>query len=230
MGASRAVRDSFIAGLVLLAPLLVTIIALRFVLGWLTGFVDPVVQGTRLAQYTANIEIVAQALALVLVVFMVTILGYIAQRELGQRLFGIFGRGVGLVPLVRVIYSSVRQVSNALLERSNRYESVVLVEYPRDGVYSVGFVTGDSPDEVLSVAGPEVYNVFLPNSPNPTAGRMVMVPDDQVHEVDISVRRGIRLLVTTGIAEAEEEMAELQAEADLPPPQGSWTPTEPADE
>jgi uncharacterized membrane protein len=124
---------------------------------------------------------------------------------------------------VRVIYSSVRQVSNALMERSNRYESVVLVEYPREGMYSVGFVTGDSPDEVLSVAGADAYNVFLPNSPNPTAGRMVMVPDDQVHEVDISVRRGIRLLVTTGIAEAEEEMAELQEQADLPPRESGTT-------
>lgn len=218
MGISRVARDSFIAGLVLVAPLLVTIIALRFVFGWLTGFLDPVVQGTRLATYTANIEIVAQALALVLILLLVTALGYIAQREVGQRLFGIFGRGVGLVPLVRVIYSSVRQVSNALMERSNRYESVVLVEYPREGMYSVGFVTGDSPDEVLSVAGADAYNVFLPNSPNPTAGRMVMVPDDQVHEVDISVRRGIRLLVTTGIAEAEEELKELQEEADLPSP------------
>jgi uncharacterized membrane protein len=215
MDVTKVLRSSFVAGLALIAPLIVTIVALRFLLNWVTSFIDPVVQGTRLATYTANIEVVAQVLAAVLILLFVTLLGYLAQRSFGERLFGWLDRGVGLVPLVRVIYSSVRQVSNALMERSNRYESVVLVEYPREGMYVLGFVTGDAPDAAATVTGGAAYNVFLPNSPNPTGGRLVLVPEDQVHEVDISVRRGIRLLVTTGIAERESEVEELKREAEL---------------
>jgi len=215
MDVSKVLRSSFVAGLALIAPLIVTVVALRFLLNWLTAFIDPVVQGTRLATYTANIEVVAQVLAAVLIVLLITALGYLAQRSLGERLFGWLDRGVGLVPLVRVIYSSVRQVSNALMSRSNRYESVVLVEYPREGMYVIGFVTGDAPEAAAGIAGEDAYNVFLPNSPNPTGGRLVLVPASQVHEVDISVRRGIRLLVTTGIAEREAEVERLRQNAEL---------------
>jgi uncharacterized membrane protein len=215
MDVTKVLRSSFVAGLALIAPLIVTVVALRFLLNWLTSFLDPVVQGTRLVQYTGNIEVVAQVLAAVLIVLLVTLLGYLAQRSLGERLFGWLDRGVGLVPLVRVIYSSVRQVSNALMEQSNRYESVVLVEYPREGMYVLGFVTGDSPREAETVSGGTTYNVFLPNSPNPTGGRLLLVPEDEIHEVDISVRRGIRLLVTTGIAERESEIEQLKRDADI---------------
>jgi uncharacterized membrane protein len=215
MGFPRVFRDSFLAGLALLAPLLITVFVLQFLLTWVTGLIDPIVAQTRLAQYTANIHAVAQVLAVVLIVTVIVSLGYLAQRSVGQRVFGYVDRGIGLVPLVRIIYSSVRQVSNALLEGSSRYESVVLVEYPRDGVYSIGFVTSDSPSEVADVAGEAVYNVFLPNSPTPTSGHLLLVPEAQVHEVDISVRRGVRLLVTTGMAEHDAEIEELQNDLDV---------------
>ncbi|WP_335999545.1 DUF502 domain-containing protein [Halorientalis halophila] len=213
---SQVLRNSFVAGLALVAPLVVTIVALQFLVGWVTTFIDPVVQGTQLTRYTANIEVVAQVLALVVIVAVIVALGYLAQGAVGQRVFGWVDRGIGVVPLVSIIYSSLRQVANALMERSNRYESVVMVEYPREGVYSIGFVTGDGPTEAEAVAGGPLYNVFLPNSPNPTGGRFLLVPEGQVHEIDISVRRGVRLLVTTGIAESDEELAQLRSEAGLP--------------
>ncbi|WP_424019548.1 DUF502 domain-containing protein [Halorientalis pallida] len=216
MRVRQVLRNSFIAGLALLAPLVVTVVAMQFLVGWVTTLIDPVVQGTRLTQYTANIEAVAQVLALLLIAGIVVLLGYLAQGRIGQRVFAWIDRGIGVVPLVSIVYSSVRQVANALTEGSNRYKRVVMVEYPRDGVYSIGFVTGDGPEEAASAAGEQLYNVFLPNSPNPTGGHFLMVPEDEIHELDISVRRGVRLLVTTGIAESDEEMAELRAEADLP--------------
>jgi uncharacterized membrane protein len=216
MRVRQVLRNSFIAGLALLAPLVVTVVAMQFLVGWVTTLIDPVVQGTRLTQYTANIEAVAQVLALLSIAAIVVLLGYLAQGRIGQRLFAWIDRGIGVVPLVSIVYSSVRQVADALMERSNRYKRVVVVEYPRDGVYSIGFVTGDGPDEAASAVGESLNNVFLPNSPNPTGGHFLMVPDDEIHELDISVRRGVRLLVTTGIAESDEEMAELRAEADLP--------------
>lgn len=210
MNISTAIKNSFIAGLILITPLVVTLYIVRLLVNWSLQFVNPVVQGTRLTQYTANIEAVAQLLALVLIVGTITVLGYIAQKRLGQQLLGNFGRIVNVIPLINTIYASVRQVANSLVDRDTAYESVVLVEYPRQDIYTIGLVTGESPPAVTDFVDQEVYNVFLPNSPNPTAGRLVLLPDDQIHEIDMSVRRGMRLIVTTGIGadEASEALPE----------------------
>lgn len=215
MGLVTRLKSDFLAGLLLLAPLAVTVFVLQFAFNKLLGFLQPIVSATRLAEYTANIEIAAQVLAAVLVVLFIVAIGFLADRSIGERLFGGFDRLVGLVPLVSIIYSGVRQVGNALAERENRYESVVLVEYPREGVYSIGFVTGDAPEAARTIAGGEVYNVFVPNSPNPTAGRLFLVPEGRVHETDLSVRQGLRLVVTTGITSEQEELEELRSGEDV---------------
>jgi len=200
---SAAVKSSFLAGLILLTPLVVTLYILRLLVNWSLQFVNPVVQGTRLTQYTANIEVVAQVLAVVLILGVITVLGYLAQQRVGREMFGNLGRVVNVIPLVSTIYVGVRQVANSLVDRDTAYESVVLVEYPRKNVYSIGLVTGESPTVAEDVAGQQLHNVFLPHSPNPTAGRLVLLPDDQIHEIDMSVRRGMRLIVTSGIGTDE---------------------------
>ena len=193
--------------MILITPLVITLFVLRILVNWSLQFVNPVVQGTRLFEYTANIEAVAQVLAAVLIVAAITLLGYLAQKSVGRHMFGNIGRIVNVIPLVNLIYASVRQVANSLVDRDTAYESVVLVEYPRKDVYSIGLVTGESPAAVEDFADQEVYNVFLPNSPNPTAGRLVLLPEDQIHEIDMSVRHGMRLVVTTGIGGEDDSVA-----------------------
>ena len=199
MKLTNTLKSSFVAGVILITPLAVTLYVLYVVVNWSLQFVNPLVESTRLIQYTANIEVVAQIVAVVSILAGISLLGYLAQKSLGKQLFGSVGRVVNLVPLVSVIYGSVRQVANSLVERRTNYEGVVLVEYPREGIYSIGLVTGESPDTVEHYAEEEVYNVFLPNSPNPTAGRLVLLPETEVHELDMSVRQGMRLIVTTGM-------------------------------
>lgn len=203
MWISAAIKKSFVAGLILITPLLVTLFILRILANWLLQFVNPVVQGTSLTQYTGNIEAVAQILAVVLIVIAITCLGYLTQKAVGQRMFGNVGRIVNFIPLVNTIYTSARQIADSLVSRETAYESVVLVEYPRKDVYSIGFVTGKSPPAIEEFRDQEVYNVFLPHSPNPTAGRLVLLPADQIHETDMSVRHGMRLTLTTGIGSDE---------------------------
>lgn len=212
MGVRRQLRRSFLAGVLLVAPLAVTVFVLTFTFSRLVGVLDPIVQGTRLAAYTGNVELAARLLAAGLLVLAITVLGYLAQRSLGQRAVSAFDRLIGIIPVVSVIYTGVRQVSNALVDRNVSYDRVVLVEYPHRGVYSIGFVTGDAPAVASEIAEQEVYNVFTPASPNPTTGRLVLATDDRVHETDMSVRRGLRLLVTTGIADSEEGLRELRDE------------------
>lgn len=204
MRLSATLKGSFVAGLILLTPLVVTVFVLKVLVNWSLQFVNPVVQGTQLTQYTANIEVVAQLLAALLIVAAVTLVGYVAQRSVGQELFGNIGRIVNVIPLVSTVYASVRQVANSLVERQTAYEGVALVEYPREGAYCIGLVTGETPKAVEDFVGQEMVNVFIPNSPNPTGGRLLLLPADQVHEIDMSVRRGMHLIVTTGMGDETE--------------------------
>jgi uncharacterized membrane protein len=192
-------RTGFVAGLLLVTPLAVTVFVLSLVFDRLTGILDPIVTATRLAAYTNDVHVVAQLLAAVLLVALLTLLGLVASWQAGERLFGSFERAIRFVPVVRTIYFGVRQVGESLVSRSEAYESVVLVAPDRAGIYQVGFVTNESPQAVQAVSDDPLYNVFVPNSPNPTAGRLVLVPEPEVHEVEMPVRRGLRLLVTTGL-------------------------------
>jgi uncharacterized membrane protein len=212
MGLSETLKKSLIAGIALIAPLVVTLVAVRLIFGWLRGILNPIIESTGLVNLAGNIEIVAEVGALLILLLGITLLGYLAQRSGGARLFDLFDRLVGIIPMVSVVYSSVRQVSDALTKRKSRYESVVLVEYPREDLYVLGFVTSDSPEAVTDALGTEAYNVYIPNSPNPTQGRFMLVPTDQVTDIDMSVSRSIRLLVTTGIAEDQEELEQFQHE------------------
>jgi uncharacterized membrane protein len=214
MGISETIKGSLVAGVVLVAPLVVTIVAVQLVFSWLRGFLNPIIENTGLIDLTANIEIAAEVIALVVLLLIVTALGYVAQKSVGARAFGLFDRAVGLIPMVSVVYGSVRQVSDALVKQQSRYENVVAVEFPRNGLYTIGFITSESPAPVETATGEELYNVYLPNSPNPTQGHFTLVPTDQVTEVDMNVSRAIRLLVTTGIAEDEEELRELHEDVE----------------
>jgi uncharacterized membrane protein len=214
MNVLARLRGSFVAGLLLVAPLAVTVFVLQFVFRRVTELVRPLVRAIlpwlqATLAYGGDLVLVSQVLAAVLVALAITVVGYVASMGVGRRLFGGFERGVRLLPLVRTVYFGVRQVSESLVERSAGYDSVVLVEFPREGLYSIGFVTNDSPEVARRATGEDLYNVFVPNSPNPTAGALALVPDGDVHEIEMPVRRGIRLLVTTGLSVDDVDAEDL---------------------
>ncbi len=210
MGLTRTIKTSLVAGIALIAPLLVTVIAFQLVFGWIRGFLTPIIESIGLRSLV-GIEVVAEVLALVILVLALAVLGYLAQRSAGAYVFGVVDRLIGLVPILSVVYNGVRQVSDALTRQESRFESVVLVEYPREGVYSFGFVTAETSDQA-SPPDQDTYNVYMPGSPNPTQGHLLFVPEEEYYSVDIKVSRAIRLLVTTGIAEEQEELEQLHEE------------------
>jgi uncharacterized membrane protein len=180
MAFSDRLENSFVAGLILVAPLAVTLFVLRLLVNWALQFVNPIVARTGLIQHTANIELAAQLITATLIVVVIVQIGFLAQVSVARQLFGNVGRIGNVIPLVNTLYTNSRQIINALVDRETKYESVVLVEYPRAGLYSLGLVTAQSPGQIEAVTDEATYNVFLPNSPNPTAGRLVMVPESQL--------------------------------------------------
>lgn len=204
MTLSSRLKSSFVAGLILVAPFVLTLFVLKIAAGWLLQIIDPIVEGTDLAGFVGGDVLLAQVLAGLFLVVLLIVLGYLTQIAVARHLFGNFGRAVNVIPLVSTIYGGIKQVAESLVNSDTAFESVVLVEYHRQGVYSIGFVTGEGPRAATDDAGEPVYNVYLPKSPNPTTGDLALVPESDLVETDLSVRKGMRTLVTTGMGEGTE--------------------------
>jgi uncharacterized membrane protein len=221
MRTRSTLKSSFFTGLILVAPLAVTLFVFNLLINWTFGLMTPLVKGTRFAQYTFDNLFVAQVVMGGFILLLVVAVGYAAQYSVGRRVFGRAERMVNLIPLVRIVYGSVRQMANSVVRQESRFERVVFVEYPRENIYSVGLVTGNSPAVADRVADEDVYNVFFPASPNPTNGRLVLVPESNLHETGLTVRQGIQLLMTTGLAESPSVVEyEENDEEDLGPVSG----------
>lgn len=199
MPSRSEIADDFTAGLLLVAPLVVTLIVLSFLVQWTSIVIDPLVRETRLVNYTANIEILAKIVAAFIVIIIITFMGYVSRQPVGRGMKQVLGRVPAVVPFFGTIYLSVRQMASSIGDADNRFKKLVTLEYPIEGVYSLGLVTSLAPEELQPESGPERYTVYLPNSPNPTGGRTVIVPEDGFEEVDMSIQAGLKLMLTTGM-------------------------------
>lgn len=207
MGIGSRLKRSFIDGILLIVPFIVVIFVLNLMVNWASVVINPLVSQTRLVQYTSNIEVVAQVLAGGLVLLLIVFLGFVYTSRVGLVLRSKLGRFISFVPLLGTIYLSVRQVASSIGETESRFKKLVKLEYPRENIYSLGLVTGKAPSS-LSEEDEITYTVFLPNSPNPTGGKTILVPEEELIEVDMSVQKGLKLMLTTGMAFEEKELPE----------------------
>lgn len=196
-------EGSFVAGLLLLTPFVVTLVVLGFLMDWALLVIDPVAEELGMMQYTANDMLLAKTAAGISVVSFVMMLGYISNH-IGISVKGRFGRLIGLIPLFGPIYLGVRQVASSIGDRESRFKKLVILEYPRENIYSVGLLTSKAPSQVQAVSDEDIYSVFVPNSPNPTGGRTVLLPESEFEELDMSVQKGLKLMLTTGMAFEDE--------------------------
>jgi len=189
--AGRVLRRYFLTGLIVLLPVVVTVSVLwRFFFALddiLGGFVE-----TYLGRSVPGVGLVA-LIALILGI------GAIASNFLGKRVIRIGERLVARVPLMGWIYRTTKQLFSTFLEeRGQSFRKVVLVSYPQKGTYSVAFVTSESPTQVEGSLGKGFVTVFLPTTPNPTSGFLLVVPADEVIPMDLSVDEGLRLVISAG--------------------------------
>jgi uncharacterized membrane protein len=201
-------RESFISGLILALPVLITLLIIDIVSGWAFSIVNPIVRSTNLAQYTGNIEIIAQLIAVLMAVIFLTVIGYLSNYRLSNQIRSTSAQVVKEVPLFGTVYTTVKQISSTFTGDNDQFKKTVLVEFPKDGLYSLGLVTSEAPKDVEEAAadGEEMQSVFLPLSPNPTMGNLIMVEKDKYQELDMSVQQGMKLLLTSGIAYKEENL------------------------
>jgi uncharacterized membrane protein len=188
----RHIRTRLISGLFVLVPLGITILIVRLLFGLVASVLNPLV-ALFLGPKFAGIAPVISVCTFVLLVYFV---GVVTTRLMGQRMVGFGEKIIGRIPLVKSIYSASKQVID-LLSASNRqaFKSVVLIEFPRAGLRSIGFVTGVIQDP----NGQPLYKVFVPHAPNPTTGYLELVPLEQLEETDLTVEEAIKMVVSGGM-------------------------------
>ena len=191
-GRARAtVRTRLIAGVAVLVPLVVTFLALRLVFQWLDGFAQPLIKGALGAEE----DIPGLGIALTLVV--VWVAGILGGNVVGRRVIGQGDDLIAKIPLIGSIYTPVKQFITTLVSPHPRhsFRRVVLAEYPSDGRWILGFATG----EMSLPDGKSGRCVFVPTSPNPATGWMVVFPEDKVQETGLSVEEAMQVIVSGGI-------------------------------
>jgi len=207
-GLFSRLRRLFLTGLVIILPLLITIWLLRVLFGLVHGVSTPfilrilsllrvpLVDDPAFSTYLAPLIGVSVTLVLILMV------GALTTNFLGRRILSSFDRLMLRIPLIKGIYGAARQLLDALNRKTDSFQRVVLVEYPRPGVYTIGFTAREN--ATLRPAGdrrkmPGFTLVFLPTTPNPTSGWLAAVPDREIIPLDMSIEDGIKTIVSGGL-------------------------------
>ena len=190
-------RRYLIAGLLVWLPIGVTVLVVKLLVD-LTDQTLVVLPDKYSPDHLLGFHIPGLGVVLSIVVVLTT--GVIMAHFFGQRLLGAWEAILNRIPLVRSIYSSVKQLSETLLSSGGQsFRKVLLIEYPRKGLWTLAFQTGTEMGEAQHKTGDEVINVYVPTTPNPTSGFFLMVPRRDVVELEMNVDEGLKMIISMGV-------------------------------
>ena len=195
-------RNYFVTGLVALSPFFLTLFLVEYLIRLADHFVvNPLFQILPL-DFDASFKIFLTKFVILLVVILfVALIGWTAKKFVFKRLFAALEGFLDTIPFVNRIYGSIKEVAQAFFgDKAGVFKRVVYVEYPRKGVYALGFVTQEKPWEIHEKTGKEIVNVFLPHPPNPATGYFIFAPKEEVIDSDLTIEEGIRLIISAGAA------------------------------
>ena len=189
----RRVRRIFITGVLVLIPITVTL----SIIGWVVLKIDSIF-GTPIRAVTGHNYI---GLGLTLTIILIFIIGILATNYFGKKIIKNFEKAISRIPIVNIIYSSIKQLQDNIVLKKNQkaFKNAVMLEYPSKGIFTIGFVTARAPIEIEEAIGTKVTSVFIPTTPNPTSGMFIMIPDKNLKYLDMPVDIAIKLIVSGGI-------------------------------
>ena len=193
-----SLRNAFLSGLLLLAPLAVTSWVFLHLFEWVGGSFRPLVLPFVPASLR-DLELLWNIMATLVAILLVTALGYVSRYVFGRYFGGLTERFIQSIPGVSGVYNMVKQiVATFSTQNRNLFNKVVLIEFPRKGCYSIGFLTNKVSGEPQRKIGDEVWTVFVPTSPNPTSGFLLMLPKSEIVELDMSTGEGMKMIISGG--------------------------------
>ena len=196
--AGTRLRNYLFAGVLVTAPISVTVYFTWSVVTW----VDDKVAGALPDAYNPNayLPFSLPGLGLVMLVGALIIIGFLTANLLGRTLVSLGERILARMPLIRIIYSGVKQILEALLQdKSKAFQEVVLLEFPRSGIWTLGFVVGQTQGEVRDKLPEDMVSLFVPTAPNPTSGYVAFVPRADVIPLDMSLDDAFKVLLSGGM-------------------------------
>jgi len=209
-GLFARLRGSFLTGLVVIAPVGLTIWLVWSVVGWIDGFVLPLVpnyyQPDKLIQtylgLEPSVQIDVRGIGVVIFLLFTVFIGWVAKGYIGRSLIRYAESLVERTPVVRSIYSGIKQISETVFAQSERsFEKACLIEYPRKGIWAIGFISTTAKGEVSARAGNTgaLLSIFVPTTPNPTSGFLLFFPAEDVIELAMSVEDAAKLVISAGL-------------------------------
>jgi uncharacterized membrane protein len=204
-------RASFFTGLVIILPGVVTLAVVKWFFGTISSFTDLLLfflpkTITHEDDGAGPTHWYWSLLALAVSALLVTVIGVLARHYLGKRLIELADNLMLRVPVLNKIYGTIKQVDAAFAGNKNAFKTVVLIEYPRPGIYSVGFITSEHEDEISLKLNRKTVCVFIPTTPIPTSGFLVITPLDQVTKLDMSVADGFKYIISLGAISHENRL------------------------
>ncbi|MBO9397172.1 DUF502 domain-containing protein [Shimia sp. R9_1] len=200
VGFFGSLRSSFFTGIVVILPIALTIWLVWTLIGWVDGFVLPLVPST--IQPEKYIGINLRGVGLIIFLIFTVLVGWIAKGLIGRSLIRYGESLVDRMPVVRSIYSGVKQIAETVFAQSERsFEKACLIEYPRRGIWAIGFISTTAKGEVAESAATTngLVSVFVPTTPNPTSGFLLFFPKDDIIELEMSVEDAAKLVISAGL-------------------------------
>jgi uncharacterized membrane protein len=186
------IRNNFIAGIVVLIPIGITLYLTLAIVKVSSKILPKEINPNNYLPY--NIPGIEIIIALILI----TLIGWLSLSFIGKKLLNIFDNILNKIPILRTIYSAFAQMLETFTSNKVSKKNVVLIEYPRKGTWAVGFATNENTGKIKNKIGQEVVNVFVPTTPNPTSGFLLMFPKEDVIYLDITFEQASKFIVSAG--------------------------------
>ena len=192
-----ALKKYIIAGLLVWLPFAATVVIVKLVIDLLDKTIlllPPEWHPVALLGFSIP------GFGIILALSILLLTGMLAANLFGRRFVEIWERLLNKIPLVRSIYSSIKQISNTIFDPSGKsFRKVVMLQYPRKGLWSIGFLTNDNVGDEMSAVDDRLVTVFIPTTPNPTSGFIIMTRNDEITELDMSVEEGFKFIISMGV-------------------------------
>jgi len=188
-------RNNFIAGVVVLIPIGITVYLTLFIIKISSKILPKELNPNHYLPYDIpGVEIIIS-------IILITFIGWLSLSIIGKKLLEIFNNILKRIPILRTIYSAFEQMLDMFTKSDKKTKNVVLVEYPRKGSWAVGFATKENKSEISHKSKQNLVNVFVPTTPNPTSGFLLMFPKEEVIYLDMSFEEASRFIVSAGSSE-----------------------------
>ena len=188
-------RNNFIAGVVVLIPIGITLYLTLFIIKFSTNLIPKEINPNNYLPFDVP------GLEILIALIIITFVGWISLSFLGKKFFELFNNILRKIPILRTIYSAIGQMTESFTSNQKNKSSVVLVEYPRKGIWAVGFATKENKGIISSKVNEELMNIFLPTTPNPTSGFLLMVPKKELIYLDVTFEQASKFIVSAGTSD-----------------------------